>query len=65
MIFENAFLGKLINQDKTFENPVKSILLSNSPFSQKECFGEEKSPEIRFWEIQSVFGNIFGKIKCF
>lgn len=24
-------------------------------------FWEEKSPEIRFWEIQSVFGNIFGK----
>lgn len=60
-----SVFGKLINQDKTSENPVKSILLSNSLFFQKECFWEEKSPEIRFWEIQSVFGNIFGKIKCF
>nr|DAF79610.1 MAG TPA: hypothetical protein [Caudoviricetes sp.] len=30
-----SVFGKLINQDKTSENPVKSILLSNSPFSQK------------------------------
>lgn len=67
-----SVFGKLVNQDKTSENPVKSILLSNSSFSQKKCFWEEKSPEIRFWEIQSVFGNIFGKIlphfgkiKCF
>lgn len=56
-----SVFGKLVNQDKTSENPVKSILLSNFLFSQKECFWEEKSPEIRFWEIQSVFGNIFGK----
>ena len=53
--------GKIINQIKTSENPVKSILLSNFPFHQKECFWEEKSPEMRFWEISSVFGNIFGK----
>ena len=26
---------------------------------------ENKSSEIHFWEIESVFGNIFGKIKCF
>lgn len=54
--------GKIINQIKTSENPVKSILLSNFSFPQKECFWEEKSPEIHFWEISSVFGNIFGKI---
>lgn len=57
--------GKIINQIKTSENPVKSILLSNFSFPQKECFWEEKSPEIHFWEISSVFGNIFGEIKTF
>ena len=57
--------GKIINQIKTSENPVKSILLSNFSFPQKECFWEEKSPEIHFWEISSVFGNIFGKTKPF
>ena len=31
--------GKIINQIKTSENPVKSILLSNFPFPQKYVFG--------------------------
>ena len=55
--------GEIVNQIKTSENQVKSILLSNFSFPQKECFWEEKSPEIHFWEISSVFGNIFGKTK--
>lgn len=59
--------GKIINQIKTSENSVKSILLSNFPFSQKDCFWEEKPPEIHFWEhfwerkIISGKHTLFGK----
>lgn len=49
--------GKIINQIKTSENSVKSILLSNFPFSQKRMFLGRKIPRnsflgdlICFWE---------------
>ena len=57
--------GKTIKFGKIPGNLAKSTVSDNFIFFQKECFWEEKSPEMRFWEIYSIFGNIFGKIFLF
>ncbi len=48
--FGICVFGKLLNSRKTSGTPVKSILCDNSLFPHKECFWENKSSEIHFWE---------------
>lgn len=60
-----SVFGKLINQDKTSENPVKSILLSNSPFSQKDVFGKKNPQKYVFGRFNLFLGTFLGSVTLF